>query len=259
MQKLTKLSRSISGKVAVVTGAASGIGRATAQLFADEGARVAVIDLNETGLKQVETEINDAGGQARGWVLDVSNAGEIARVIEEIAGHFGGVDILVNNAGLCVPTAVDGDNYEEIWAKTLDVLLTAHVRLLRAALPHLRRSESPRIVNVASTEAQGATALNSPYVSAKSGVIGLTRALALDLGPEGITVNCICPGPIRTGLTAPIPEEHKNKYARRRTALLRYGEPEEVAHIILSLVLPAASFITGSVVTVDGGLLARNA
>jgi len=131
--------------------------------------------------------------------------------------------------------------------------------MVRAALPHLRKSDAARIVNIASTEGLGATPGLTPYVASKTGVTGLTRGLAVDLGPEGITVNCICPGPIKTNMTSAIPDDHKTIYAKRRTALKRYGEPEEVAHMTLSLVLPAASFITGAVIPVDGGLTVRNA
>src|ERR1700759_4216935 len=131
--------------------------------------------------------------------------------------------------------------------------------IIRAPLTPLRKSKCPRIVNIASTEALGATALHSPYSAAKGGVASLTRSLAVELGREGITVNCICPGPIRTAITDRIPEEHKTIYAKRRTALRRYGDPEEVAHMTLSLCLPAASFLTGAVIPVDGGLMARNA
>ena len=131
--------------------------------------------------------------------------------------------------------------------------------MVRAALPHLRKSDAARIVNIASTEGLGATPGDSPYAVAKTGVIGLTRALAVDLGPEGITVNCICPGPIRTALTDAIPDEHKTIFAKRRTALKRYGFPEEVAHITFSLCIPAASYITGAIIPVDGGLMIRNA
>ena len=145
------------------------------------------------------------------------------------------------------------------WHRALAVMLTAQQRMVRAALPHLRKSDAARIVNVASTEGLGATPGDTPYVAAKSGVVGLTRGLAVDLGPEAITVNCICPGPIRTAMTDAVPDEHKVIYAKRRTALKRYGDPEEVAHVTLSLVLPAASYITGAVIPVDGGLMARNA
>jgi 3-oxoacyl-[acyl-carrier protein] reductase len=113
-------------------------------------------------------------------------------------------------------------------------------------------------VNVASTEGLGATAYLSPYTASKHGVIGLTRSLAVELGPAGVTVNCICPGPIHTGMTAAIPDEAKAKFARRRVPMRRYGDPEEVAHMTLSLVLPAASYITGAVLVVDGGLTIQN-
>ena len=127
------------------------------------------------------------------------------------------------------------------------------------SLPWLRKAEHPRIVNIASTEGLGATKYGSPYTAAKTGVIGLTRSLAVELGGEGITVNCICPGPIHTGMTQGIPDEAKQEFARRRVALKRYADPEEVAHMTLSLVLPAAGFTTGVALPVDGGLTIRNA
>ena len=131
--------------------------------------------------------------------------------------------------------------------------LTAHQRLARACLPSVTR-----IVNIASTEGIGASRFNSPYVAAKHGVIGLTRALAVELGAQGVTVNAVCPGPIRTGMTAAIPEEAKERFARRKVPLRRYGEPEEVAHAIVSLALPASSFVNGAVLVVDGGMTAKN-
>src|SRR5258708_2994861 len=160
---------------------------------------------------------------------------------------------------MSVHTKIDEEGYEEAWAKALAVMLTAHPRLIRAALPHLRKSRSPRIVNIASTEALGATALHSPYSAAKAGVDGLTRSLAVELGRDAITVNCICPGPITTDMTARISDEHKAMYGRRRTGVGRCGDPEEVADMTVSLCLPAASFLTGAIIPVDGGLMARNA
>jgi 3-oxoacyl-[acyl-carrier protein] reductase len=245
--------------VALVTGAASGMGKATAEVFAAEGAHVAVTDVTEAGAKAVADAIREQGGSAEAWALDVSSADSIREVVSAVAARFGGLDILVNNAGVSAFAPLESDRYDEIWDRAVSVLLTAHQRLVRAALPHLQKSKAGRIVNIASTEALGATNRDSPYSAAKAGVTGLTRALAVELGPAGITVNCICPGPILTGMTQAIPDADKETFARRRTALRRYGRPEEVAHMTLSLCLPAASYITGATIPVDGGLMARNA
>ncbi len=257
MTRLSTLSRSVAGKVVIVTGAASGIGRATARLFADEGARVALLDMNSP--QAVADEIRAAGGDAAGWMLDLADREAIIRVVAEVAAHFGAIDVLVNNAGFSRHGPVDSEDFEERWARHLDVLLTAQVRMIRAALPWLRKSGAGRILNIASTEGLGATRFISPYTAAKTAVIGLTRSLAVEFGPEGITVNCICPGPINTSLTQRIPDEQKAEFARRRTALRRYADPEEVAQMILSLCLPAASYVTGVALPVDGGLTIRNA
>ena len=253
------LSRSLKDSVALVTGAGSGMGRATAQVFAAEGAHVAVTDFDQASARETADAIVAQGGSAHAWTLDVTDADRIAAVVSELADRFGGLDVLVNNAGVSAFCAIDAAEYDLVWSRAMAVLLTAQQEVIRAALPHLRRSAAPRIVNIASTEALGATARDSAYAAAKAGVTGLTRALAVELGREGITVNCVCPGPIATGMTAGIPEEAKATFAKRRTALGRYGQPEEVAHVTVSLCLPAASYITGVVIPVDGGLMARNA
>jgi 3-oxoacyl-[acyl-carrier protein] reductase len=259
MDPVADLSRSVAGKVVLVTGGASGMGRATAHVFAREGAKAAVTDVRADGAEAVADDIRREGGEARAWALNVSDADAIARIVPEIAAHFGGLDFVVNNAGVAGFAPIDDPGYDALWARQVPILLTAHQRVIRAALPYLRKSSSPRIVNIASTEALGATARDSIYAAAKAGVTGLTRALAVELGKEGITVNCICPGPINTGMTQAIADSDKEAFARRRTALRRYGDPAEVAHITLSLCLPAASYITGVTIPVDGGLMARNA
>ncbi len=257
--RLTALSRSIAGSVALITGAASGMGRATAHLFADEGAKLILLDINESGLADVVSDVEQVGTEVFSAAVDLSVRDDVERIVAAGIAHFSALDILINNAGLTLPTTVDGENFAEAWDTSLAVMASAQAWAIRAALPALRASQHPRIINVASTEAHGATRYGSAYVVAKHASMGLTRAMAVDLGKEGITVNCVCPGPIRTQITADIPEQDKQTFANRRTALRRYAEPEEVAHATLSLVLPAASFITGATLLVDGGLSIRNA
>lgn len=258
MARISKLSRSIKDKVALVTGAASGMGRATAHLFADEGAKVAVSDLDADAVEAVVSDIRGAGGTAVGFVLDVSRLEEIERVVSEVAAEFGGLDILVNNAGISRPAPVEDENFEVEWEHTIAVNLTAHARLIRASLPHLEKDGTGRVINIASTEGVGAQPFVSAYTASKHGVVGLTRAMAVELGKRGVTFNCVCPGPINTGMTAPIPDAAKEKFARRRVPLKRYGEPEEVAHATLNFALPASSFMNGAVLLVDGGLSIQN-
>src|SRR3569833_1077009 len=235
------------------------MGRATAEVFAAEGAHVAICDIAGEAVREVADDLVHRGMSAEAWTLDVADPAAIQTVVAAAAERFGGLDIVVNNAGISAFSPIDSDGYEHAWSRAVDILSTAQQRIVRAALPHLRSSQSPRIVNIASTEALGATSRDSPYAAAKSAVTGLTRALAVELGPEGVTVNCICTGPILTGMTEAFPDADKQTFARRRTALRRYGRPEEVAHMTLSLCLPAASYITGAIIPVDGGLMARNA
>jgi 3-oxoacyl-[acyl-carrier protein] reductase len=234
-------SRSISGSTAVITGAASGMGRATALLFASEGAHVVLADRSADELATVvrEAEVLGAtsGAQAVGVACDVREPADLRRLVATAADRFGGIDILINNAGISRRNN-----------------LTAHVRLVRLALPHLKESEHGRIVNIASSEALVSQAGLISYSASKSGVVGITRSMAIELAAFGITANVICPGPIETGMTEKYPDEAKAKYARRRVPMRRYGRPEEVAQMTLNLCLPASSYVTGAVIPVDGGM-----
>ena len=254
-----KLSRSIKQKVTLITGAGSGMGKATAEVFAAEGAKVVVTDVNSENAQKVSDQINSDGGESLAMSLDVTNEDQIKECVSKSIESFGQIDHLINNAGIASPINIDDENYEDIWRNTMEVVLTGQTRLIRACLEHLLKSDAARIVNISSTEGFGATPTHSPYTAAKHGVIGLTRSLALELGPQGITVNCICPGPINTNMTSAIDEKDKATFARRRVGLKRYGEPAEVAHATLSLCLPASSYINGVALPVDGGLSIRRA
>jgi 3-oxoacyl-[acyl-carrier protein] reductase len=260
--RLTSLSRSIAGSVAIVTGAASGMGRATAHLFADEGARVVVTDLGAERVAAVVDEITAVHGpdRALGVECDVADHGRLRSLVADTVEWGGRLDIVVNNAGVSLVTSAfqDEAEFDDNWTRTLDVNLTAQVRLIRLALEHLIASGAGRVVNIASTESIVATGGLAAYAASKAGVTGLTRSLAVELGRHGVTVNCICPGPIDTGMTAAIPEDAKATYARRRVPLRRYGLAEEVAQMTLNLCLPASSFVNGATIPVDGGMTVRH-
>ncbi len=252
----------MSGRVGIVTGAASGMGRATAHLLADEGARVAVVDLGAAGVDAVVGEVAAVHGDDRviGRAIDVTDRAALAGLVDDVVALWGRIDFLVNNAGVSLVSYTDqsDDDFGAAWDRTIAVNLTAHANLIRLVAPHMRRAGFGRIVNIASTESIVATAGIAAYSASKSGVTGLTRSFAVELGRHGIPVNCVGPGPINTGMTAGIPDDSKQAYAKRRVPLRRYGDPEEVAHMTLSLCLPAASFVNGASLVVDGGMTVRH-
>ena len=261
--RLSTLSRSVKGARVVVTGAGSGMGRATAHLFADEGARVLVADRDPVTVQQVVNEIETAHGHgvALGATGDVSLASDRLEIVRAIVDAWGGVDILVNNAGVSLVSSVFSEDelFASNWDQTLAINVSAHAHMIRACLPHLMKAPTGgRIVNIASTEAIVATGGLSAYTASKHAVIGLTKSFAVELGRHNVTVNAVCPGPIETGMTAGIDDEAKEKYAKRKVPLRRYGMPEEVAHMTLSLCLPASSFVNGSSVVVDGGMSVKH-
>lgn len=251
-------ARSVQNLTVLITGAGSGIGRATAEIFASGGAAVMVSDVDGARAAATAAAIVAAGGVARHCTLDVTDEAAIFACVAHTAAAFGGLDIVINNAGIAGFIAIDDAGYDAVFGKILDVVLTSQQRVVRAALPYLRKSSCARIVNIASTEGLGATRHDSAYAAAKAGVIGLTRALAVDLGQAGITVNCICPGPVLTGMTQGIAPEQREAFARRRTAVGRYGQAHEIGQVILGICVPGAGFLTGAIIPVDGGLMARN-
>ncbi|MCU1485559.1 MAG: fabG6 [Actinomycetia bacterium] len=226
-------------RVAIVTGGASGIGRATAELLAAQGLAVAVLD------------------RAGGIRTDVSDPESVAAAVAEVRATLGPVDVLVNAAGIAAGGPITGDGYLAEWDRALAVNLTGTMLMVRACLDDLVASGAGRIVNIASTEGLAAGRNTGPYTVSKHGVVGLTRSLAVDHGRSGVTVNCVCPGATLTGMTEVIPAAHRDTFARRNIPVGRYGRPEEVAHVIVALTAIEASFVNGAVIPVDGGMTAQ--
>ena len=257
--RLTRLSRSVAGSRVLITGAGSGMGRATAHLFADEGARVFCVDWDGSAVDDICAEIEAlyGPGNVGGASADVSHAKDRSAFVADMVARWGGVDVLINNAGISrlSTTTQDDESFAIAWESVLAVNVSAHVHLVRECLSWLVQApHGGRVVNVASTEAFVATPGLVAYTASKHAVIGVTRSLAVELGRKNVTVNAICPGPILTQMTDPIPDAAKDKYARRKVPVGRYGDPEEVAHMTLSLCLPAASFVNGAALVVDGGM-----
>jgi NAD(P)-dependent dehydrogenase (short-subunit alcohol dehydrogenase family) len=251
-------SNALAGKVALITGAATGIGRATALLFARAGAAVALADVRGPELERTVAEVVAAGGTAVGAVADLARPEDCAGVVEAALRAHGRLDVVFNNAG--VGTMVVGGTVETIAVERWDLAMDVNVRAIylvsRAALPALRAAGGGAIVNTASVSAFRASRgrPTHAYAASKGAVLALTRAMAVSCGPDRIRVNAICPGVIRTRLTADIVEAAGQRArAGEGIPLGRVGEPEDVARCALFLASDDAAFITGTEIVVDGG------
>jgi 3-oxoacyl-[acyl-carrier protein] reductase len=253
----------LKGKVAIVTGANSGIGRATARLFAREGAKVVCCDIQETIAPRIDQLIREKeDGEAVFATIDVTRQEDCDRMIKTALDHFGRIDILYNNAGAGIRKKVH-EHTDEEWNFVLNTNLNAMFRGSRAVLPHFIKQGSGSIVTTASTFGLLASPEYPGYCATKAAIINLTREMALDYGPLGIRINCVCPGAIETPRFRGFPpratlgdgmtEEQRKTMGASNKALLRMGRPEEIAYGVLFLVSDEASFITGHALVVDGG------
>lgn len=240
------------GRVAIVTGAASGIGRATARLLAEAGAVVVAVDLNVTGLAQLEMDT--------GWAkaVDVSHPAACEQLVDEVVGRHGRLDILVNCAGILrrVPIA---EVEEALWRQVMDVNLLSQLTLCRAAGRPMRRQKFGRIVNLTSTAGfNGGANHSSVYAISKGGILALTKSLAREFAPDGVCVNAVCPGGIDTPMGRQgFPDPEWRAHFDTNVPLRRAGLPEEVARAIIFLVSDWSSYTTGHTLDVEGGLLLR--
>ncbi len=244
---------SLTGRVAVVTGAGRGIGAATARLLAQAGAHVALVDRDAAGVTQTAEQIAVTGGEALPFTNDVTDAFAVERTFDRVAEEWGRLDVLVNNAGTLREAPLE-DLTDDDFRDTLDVNLRAAMVCARAAVPHMLRQGRGRILSAAS----GSTRLGSQgltaYAAAKAGIVGMTRTWARELGPRGITANAVAPGLIEGETVRTVASEELERTLARIPAR-RLGRPEEVAAVYLFLASDLAAFINGAVVGVDGGLL----
>lgn len=239
------MGRDVSGRKAVVTGAASGIGAAVVARLLSDGCAVLAVDLATDGL---------AG--TRNLATDIANAAEIAAEAQE---KLGGCDILINNAGIC-PAGPYEEMTRQMWDSALSVNVTGVMELTRACLPMLKASNAGRVINTGSILSRYGDAGLVAYATSKHAVLGLTRALAMELGPHGITVNCVQPGAIETGMTRPMFDSNPDSklYYAGRSALGRIGQPEDIADVMAFLASDDARFITGQGIMVDGGVMVHS-
>jgi len=247
----------LEGKVAVITGAADGIGRATAVLFAMEGARLVLADLNEKGLQETLNSILRQGGEGVGRKTDVSVESEVKALIDLTLQTFSQIDILCNNAGITGTLSGIEEQQEEDWRRVYGVNVLGAVLAVKHAAGPMQARKKGSIVNTASVAGIRSGAGGNAYSASKAALINFTQTAACDLGAHHIRVNAVCPGLIATGMTRPIfdlaRERGKEDKLGSRCELRRYGRPEEVAYAILFLASDEASYITGQALPVDGG------
>jgi len=241
----------LTGRVAMVTGAASGIGRASALAFAEAGARVAVLDVDETGLDATADKIRAAGGEALTLPVDVTDLDAVTRAVADTVDAYGSLDAAHNNAGVAGPYLPLDEYPPEEFYRVLQVDLIGVWHCLRAQIAVMRRQRAGAIVNTSSMLGEAAMPDNGAYVAAKHGVNGLTRAAAVELAGSGIRVNALAPGVTRSGMTSGVSDE-----LLRAVPMGRIAEPEEIAAAAVWLCSPGASYVTGAVLAADGGWLA---
>jgi NAD(P)-dependent dehydrogenase (short-subunit alcohol dehydrogenase family) len=251
----------LAGKTVVITGAASGQGRAGAALFAREGANLALCDIDETGLEETaKLATRDAAVEVLARRCDMAATSDVEEFAAAVIGRFGAIDVVYNNAGVMLRRSIE-ETTEEDWDRVHDINVKGPFFLVKYALPALLKSSSGVVINVASTSGLLASReRNNAYCSSKGAVMALTRAQARDLAPHGIRVNCLVPGPIDTPMPAGafemVPED-KREAARAaavsRNDIKRFGTAEEVAAVAVFLASPGASYMTGAMIPVDGG------
>lgn len=249
--------KSLKGKVAIITGAASGIGEATARLFAKEGARVVVSDIDEEKGQNVASEIKKNGGEATFIKADASKAKDNEKLVSQTVDKYGELHIAVNNAGIGGPLSPTADYPLEDWKKVIDINLNGVFFGVKYQIPAMKKSGGGSIVNIASILGQVGTQQSPAYVTAKHGVVGLTKAAALEYAQENIRVNSVGPGYINTPLVRNALDEETLESLKGMHPVGRLGESEEVAEIILWLASDKASFATGTYYAIDGGYLAQ--
>lgn len=246
----------LKGKTAIVTGAASGIGRAIAELYAREGANVVVSDLNGEGAAKVVSEINASGGKAIAVAANVSDPGDIDNLFAEAVDAFGTLDILVNNAGIMDGFEPVGDVTDELWDRIIAVNTTSVMRTSRKAIELFQSKESGSIINVASVGGLNGGRAGAAYTASKFAVIGLTKNTAFMYAKQGIRCNVIAPGAVETNIGASMGQPNPFGYGRMQLTLPLNpgaGKPEQIAGLALFLASDEASYVNGAVITVDGG------